>query len=163
MNESTILSSITMTELSQRSITTPNFCSPRETSSNHNIPSTDWPGGCQDPRKTMELHSPPSQPIPINNSCHSTQQKEENDSFAVSSFYYDHATWRMYTRIITARHLRDVSRGHPNHRKAHVQIMKSYYNSPPLALEYINAFHPKAFGLQPNADEDSSNDFVLEM
>ena len=109
----------------------------------------------------MELHSPPSQPIPINNSCHNIQEVEENDSFAESSLYYDHATWKMYTRIITARHLRSISRGY--HRNAHVQIMKSYNNGQPFALDHVNAFHPEAFGQLPNADEDSSNVFVLEM
>ena len=164
-------SSSDLSELSQQSSSP--LCRPSCRGSSIDFEVAKWPGDREDPSVNMELLSPLSQPIPIHNCCHNTQELEENESLTHSLLLYEHATWRMYTRIITARQLRAASRPFPSHREKHL-IMQSFGNCLPLAPEHANAYYPEAcvqvhlqrnlIRQQPSADEDFNlGVFVLEM
>ena len=164
-------SSSDLSELSQQSSTP--ICHPPCRVLSINFEVATGPGDREYPSVIMELDSPPSQPIPIHNCCHNTQELEENESLTHSLLLYEHATWRMYTRIITARQLRAASRPFPSHHEKHL-IMQSFGSSLPLAPEHANAFYPEAgvqvhlqrnlIRQQPSADEDFNlGVFVLEM
>jgi hypothetical protein len=162
-------SSSDLTELSQQS-STPTCCDPPYRVSSIDVDVGTRAGDHEDRRVTMGLHSPHSQPIPITNSFITTQEVEENDSFVDASLHYEHATWRMYNRIITARHVRAVSRRFPNHHDKHM-LMKFYCNGvlPPhhanaFHLEDVEVFHVQRNRQQPNEDTGSNfGVFILEM
>lgn len=83
--------------------------------------------------------------------------------FADSSIHYDHATWKMYTRIVSARQLRATL---PNHH-----YMKPRSNCIPLAQEHANSQHLEAIAhlrvnlnrQYPTDEESNFGVFALEM
>ncbi|KAL7535944.1 hypothetical protein ACHAWF_005317 [Thalassiosira exigua] len=62
------------------------------------------------PKKSQQLDTQPSKPIPIKHRRRDLQELEDEAFTATSSSHYDWATWRMYNLITDARRLRALSR-----------------------------------------------------
>ena len=113
-------------------------------------------------RDAQELQSRPSQPIPIKKCRTSPQELEEDAMSADSSTHYDWATWRMYTRITTARRQR---RGHSVHQQHPMIIMQDLddiaqeqvHHQAEHALSHI----PHSRQRQPSSGEELADDGVF--
>eukprot|EP00579_Thalassiosira_antarctica_P022476 CAMPEP_0201988080 /NCGR_PEP_ID=MMETSP0904-20121228/92132_1 /ASSEMBLY_ACC=CAM_ASM_000553 /TAXON_ID=420261 /ORGANISM="Thalassiosira antarctica, Strain CCMP982" /LENGTH=156 /DNA_ID=CAMNT_0048542217 /DNA_START=509 /DNA_END=979 /DNA_ORIENTATION=+ len=117
-------------------------------------------------RDAQELQSRPSQPIPIKK-CHASPQELEEDAMSAdSSTHYDWATWRMHTRITTARRLRAFSRiDHSDHQQQPMIITQDLDD---IAQEQVHhqgehdlSHIPRSRQRQPSPEEELADDGVF--
>mmetsp|Transcript_21835 Transcript_21835/g.40107 ORF Transcript_21835/g.40107 Transcript_21835/m.40107 type:complete len:157 (+) Transcript_21835:335-805(+) len=117
-------------------------------------------------RDAQELQSRPSQPIPIKK-CHASPQELEEDAMSAdSSTHYDRATWRMYTRITTARRLRAFSRSdYSVHQQQHMIITQGLddiaQEQVHYQAEHVISHIPHSRQRQPSSGEELSDDGVF--
>mmetsp|Transcript_28169 Transcript_28169/g.48607 ORF Transcript_28169/g.48607 Transcript_28169/m.48607 type:complete len:156 (-) Transcript_28169:351-818(-) len=116
-------------------------------------------------RDAQELQSRPSQPIPIKKCRTSPQELEEDAMSADSSTHYDRATWRMYTRITTARRHRAFSRiDHSNHQQQPMIITQDLDD---IAQEQVHQAEdgmshiPQSRLQQPSLEDELADDGVF--